>query len=88
MALFAFCFAVTCGTVWEIYEFAADHLLGTNMQKFITANGSVLIGHEAIVDTMEDIIVDTLGALVVTTIGYLNLKKANRQYVKCETSLN
>ena len=88
VALFAFCFAVTCGTVWEIYEFAADHLLGTNMQKFITANGSVLIGHEAIVDTMEDIIVDTLGALVVTTIGYLNLKKANRQYVKCETSLN
>ena len=82
VALFAFCFAVTCGTVWEIYEFTADHLLGTNMQKFITANGTILVGHEAIVDTMEDIIVDALGALVVTTIGYFNLKKIDKRVAK------
>lgn len=75
VALFAFCFAVTCGTVWEIYEFTADSVLGTNMQKFITADGTILIGREALADTMEDFIVDTLGALVVTIIGYFNLKK-------------
>ncbi|MFJ7952687.1 hypothetical protein ACIQZG_14275 [Lysinibacillus sp. NPDC096418] len=75
VALFAFCFAVTCGTVWEIYEFLADDVLGTNMQKFMTADGTVLIGHEAVSDTMEDIIVDAIGALVVTTIGYFNLYK-------------
>lgn len=74
VALFAFCFALACGAVWEIYEFAADGLLGTNMQKFITADGTVLIGRKAVADTMEDIIVDTLGAMVVTTIGYVKLR--------------
>lgn len=82
VALFAFCFAVTCGTVWEIYEFLADDLLGTNMQKFITANGTILIGHEAISDTMEDVIVDAIGALVVTTIGYFNLCKIQKLRLK------
>ena len=33
VALFAFCFALAAGAVWEIYEFLADSLLGTNMQK-------------------------------------------------------
>ena len=82
VALFAFCFAITCGTVWEIYEFLADGVLGTNMQKFITADGTVLIGHEAVSDTMEDIIVDAIGALVVTTIGYLNLYKIQKLRLK------
>jgi len=79
VALFAFCFAVTCGTVWEIYEFLADGVLGTNMQKFITADGIVLTGHEAVSDTMEDIIVDALGALIVTAIGYFNISKQQKQ---------
>lgn len=82
VALFAFCFAITCGTIWEIYEFAADGILGTNMQKFMTADGITLVGHEAISDTMEDIIVDALGALVVTTIGYLNISKQYKQHLK------
>ncbi len=73
IALFAFCFSVTIGAVWEIYEFLADGLLGLNMQKFITETGVVLNGHEAIADTMKDIIVDCLGALTATTIGYLSI---------------
>ncbi|MGM9897254.1 MAG: hypothetical protein ACI32W_04790 [Enterococcus faecalis] len=79
VSLFAFCFAVTCGVVWEIYEFLADGVLGTNMQKFITADGIVLTGHEAVSDTMEDIIVDALGALIVTAIGYFNISKQQKQ---------
>jgi hypothetical protein len=75
VALFAFSFAMTCGTVWEVYEFAADGLLGTNMQKFITGGGIVLVGREALVDSMQDIIVDVLGALAVTMIGYFDLRK-------------
>ena len=78
VSLFAFCFALTCGTVWEIYEFLADGVLGTNMQKFITSDGTVLIGRDALVDTMEDFIVDALGALVVTAIGYRHLTKRNK----------
>lgn len=73
VALFAFCFALACGTVWEIYEFIADGVLRTNMQKFITEDGVVLIGREALVDTMEDIIVDAIGTLAVTIIGYFDL---------------
>lgn len=79
VALFAFCFAVTCGTIWEIYEFLADGVLGTNMQKFITAEGTVLIGREALRDTMEDIIVDFLSALAITTYGYFHVRVAQRK---------
>lgn len=79
VALFAFCFAFACGAVWEIYEFAADSILGTNMQKFITADGTVLIGREAVADTMEDLIVDALGAFVMTALGYFNLRKQQAQ---------
>ncbi len=70
VALFAFCFALAAGAVWEIYEFLADSLLGTNMQKFILADGTVLVGQEALRDTMTDLIVDALSSLTVTVIGY------------------
>jgi len=82
VSLFAFCFAVTCGMVWEIYEFLADGLLGTNMQKFITPDGVVLMGREAISDTMEDIIVDTLGAFIITVIGYFNITKKQEREIQ------
>ena len=74
VALFAFCFAVAIGAVWEIYEYAMDGLFGMNMQKFITAQGEVLIGHAAVSDTMKDIIVDCLGALAAAIAGYFSLK--------------
>ncbi len=74
VALFAFCFAVTLGSLWEIYEYTFDGLLGMNMQKFRTAQGVVLAGHEALGDTMKDIIVDTLGALFASIAGYVSLK--------------
>ena len=74
IALFAFCFALSCGAVWEIYEFLADGMLGLNMQKFITASGEVLTGHVAIRDTMTDIMVDAAAALLIAVIGYARLK--------------
>lgn len=74
VALFAFCFALSCGAVWEIYEYVFDGLLGLNMQKFTTAEGVVLVGHEALSDTMKDIIVDALAALLMASIGYSRLK--------------
>ena len=46
-----FCFSTTCGTLWEIYEFSVDKLLGLNTQ-----NNSLL-------DTMSDIIANTIGTL-------------------------
>lgn len=34
VCLFTFSFAIASGGVWEIFEFAADRMLGLNMQKF------------------------------------------------------
>lgn len=74
VAFFAFCFALTLGGIWEVYEFASDSILGTNMQKFALKNGIKLTGQAALADTMEDIIVDGIGALVASTIGYISIK--------------
>ena len=74
IAVFAFGFAMALGAVWEIYEFSADALFGTNMQKFALDDGTPLIGQAALKDTMKDIIVDALGALVMSIVGYVSLK--------------
>lgn len=74
VAFFAFNFAIMLGVVWEIYEYTADGLLGLNMQKFALEDGTMLIGREALADTMEDLIVDGIGALVISVIGYISLK--------------
>lgn len=79
VSLFAFCFAMTCGTVWEIYEYLADGILGTNMQKFITAEGVILTGHAALGDTMKDIIVDFIGAFIIVAIGYVRLRRSEKK---------
>lgn len=82
VALFAFCFALSCGAVWEIYEFVFDGLLNLNMQKFATASGEVLVGHDALRDTMEDIVVDALAALLIAIIGYGRLKAGKLEIPK------
>ena len=79
VSVFAFCFSVAFGTLWEIYEFSFDALLGLNMQKFRLADGTLLVGHEALVDTMKDIILDTLGALIASTVGFIYLKMQKRK---------
>lgn len=66
LAIFAFCFAVAVGALWEIFEFTMDQLVGTNMQK----NG--------LNDTMWDLIVDSIGAMVVASIGYLQIVSQKR----------
>lgn len=75
VSLFAFCFAVTIGAIWEVYEFTMDGLMGFNMQKHSTANGVPLEGHLALVDTMKDIIIDAIGAFSASLMGYIGLKQ-------------
>lgn len=75
VGLFAFCFAIAMGALWEIYEFSFDGLLSMNMQKFRLEDGTLLIGHEALRDTMEDLITDAIGALIVSVVGALTMKK-------------
>jgi hypothetical protein len=71
VALFAFSFALAAGALWEIYEFSFDALLGLNMQKHTTAEGTVLVGAKALSDTMEDLIVDGIAAFAVAVIGFV-----------------
>ena len=75
LALFAFCFAVAAGAIWEIYEFTGDSLLGMNMQKWRTEAGVPLVGQAALADTMKDIIVDVLGAGIISLSGSFSLKR-------------
>ena len=77
VALFAFCVAVSIGMIWEIYEFFADLILHTNMQKYALENGELLVGQKALADTMKDIVVDTIGALCSSAIGYVSAKAKN-----------
>ncbi len=63
MALFAFLFAVTVGTLWEIFEFTMDQVIGANMQKAMLGDPSGLT------DTMWDMIVNALGALTISALG-------------------
>ena len=74
VASFTFCFALALGSIWEIYEFLADGIINTNMQKFALENGTELLGREAVTDTMKDLIVDAIGALVISIVGYISLK--------------
>lgn len=62
LAFIAFCFAVTIGAVWEIFEFAMDEAFGLNMQK------------SGLVDTMWDLIVDCVGAFIGAACGFFWMK--------------
>lgn len=59
---FVFCFAVTLGVFWEIFEFLMDTIFGLNMQK------------SGLLDTMSDLIADSFGAMISSVFGYLYLK--------------
>lgn len=75
MALFSFCFALAMGSMWEIFEFGVDAILGVNMQK---ARGleeiyGVFDTRLGVIDTMRDLIVDAIGALIVSVTGYIHM---------------
>lgn len=76
VAFFAFTFAVASGAIWEIYEFAVDGLLNTNMQKYATESGTAFVGRGALSDTMGDLIMDTSAALLVCVAGYVGMRAA------------
>ena len=54
-----------------------DYFLKTNMLKFITYDGTILIGQNALLDTMKDIILDASSSAVVSVLGFLSLRKKN-----------
>ncbi len=76
IALFAFVFAVSIGTIWEIYEFFMDQVFGLNMQKEMFTDPSGLT------DTMWDMIVNALGAFVISFTGWMYIRKQRHFFIK------
>lgn len=79
VGLFAFCFAVAAGAVWEIWEYAWDCAMNLNMQKYLTPEGVPLVGQAALWDTMKDIIVDTIGAFIIAVAGSISIKMRKKK---------
>ncbi len=75
MALFAFCFGLALGALWEIFEFSMDQIFGTNMQKPMLGDPSGLT------DTMWDLIVDGLGAAIVALYGWYWMRRGERSFL-------
>lgn len=61
--IFMVLFAMAISALWEIWEFCGDLIFGLNSQRFMAANGTALIGQQALLDTMLDLCMDFLGAL-------------------------
>ena len=62
IAFISWCFALSIGALWEIFEYAMDQTFGMNMQK------------SGLVDTMWDLIVDAVGGAIGAAAGFLYLK--------------
>lgn len=90
VAASAFCFVMTIQSLWEICEFLCDEWFGLNAQTYMVSgssyakDGVMLVGHEALRDTMEDFMLDGIGGLIISVIGYINLKKGKPCFVNAE----
>lgn len=73
ICLFSFCFSVTFGAIWEIYEFAYDQFFNGNMQRTDQGNG--------VNDTMNDIILESLAALLVNVFIYIYIASGTKNWV-------
>lgn len=61
MGVLSFCFAMTVGALWEIFEYAMDTFFGFNMMK------------SGLPDTMGDLIVNAVGATLAGLAGVVYL---------------
>jgi hypothetical protein len=70
VALFSFVFAMAMGGLWEIFEYAADHVLPLGLQ----ARG--------LPDTIWDLVVDAIGAAITAVMGYFYLKSPRAHFLE------
>lgn len=68
VAVFAFCFALSIGALWEIFEFLMDSFLGFNMQK------------SGLRDTMGDLIIGSFGAFIASAFGYVYMRRNSLKF--------
>lgn len=84
IALFAFCFSITCGVLWEVYEFVGDSLFGMNMQRWQTdlPAGDLLAlrklsnrSNPGLIDTMIDLIAGGFGGGLSIALSFPFIKR-------------
>ncbi len=77
VTIFAFCFSMTVGVVWEFIEFGADMLIGTDMQKdtVISSITSVMLdpANSNIAASIEGITEVTVNGKDLGLGGYLDI---------------
>lgn len=92
VSIFAISFSVTIGVLWEILEFTADYVTGTNMQRYMHSTTlEPFVGRAALLDTMKDLILDILGAAIISIIGYIdmiNQKEAYKRWIIRKVKVN
>lgn len=82
VSLFAISFSMFAGVLWELFEFGIDIAFKTNMQKYMLEDGTMLVGNQALFDTMKDMIINFAGALVVSIMGYISIKSNKKWFQK------
>lgn len=79
VVLFAFCFTIVIGVLWEGVEWLADEITGSNMQRWANSiTGEPFIGREALKDTMKDLLLDMIGAAVVCMVCGIIMYKTGK----------
>ncbi len=83
VAVFAFTFAMTMGTIWEIFEFAMDAFFAITMQSWDLPQDTVLMGKSfqgsGLRDTMSDLIVNSVGSLFTSVVCYFLYKDEKKK---------
>lgn len=64
IALFSFCFAVSIGVLWEIFEFSLDYFFGFSL-------------HRRGLGAVGGMMLNSFGALAVSIFGYIHSKRGN-----------
>lgn len=65
IAIFAFCFAFSLGSLWEIFEFAIDSWTGFGLQGGLN-------------DTMRDLVANAIGSALVSIGGYRYMRSGKK----------
>jgi len=76
LAVVSFCFSMTIGAVWEIFEFACDVFMGIDMQNdtlIESFSSSFLSGNTMMLESVENIQTVSVNGQVLVKGGYLDI---------------
>ncbi len=93
VSVWVVCFSLAMGAFWELIEYAMDDLFGLNSQQFMDNRGTLpegtpLVGHAALTDTMKDLFLDLVGSLAISIIGFFDLRKQKKGFTTLKLEVN